>query len=867
MSNSFLSSPHSRNREGTIKQDRFYRYPGLHSFGVESVYQKLFFGRDRECQELFNLVRSNRLTVLYGKSGLGKTSLLQAGIFPLLRNIHCLPLRVRLNEPGEDPMTALKNGVEAEVEREQDLDPSVELYTKQSTTTWWEYFKTAAFWRGRRPLTPVLILDQFEEIFKLHTKASRQAMAKQLGYLVNGIVPPDVLHQLREGIVSYSDQPPDIHIILSLRIEHVGELQQLFPEIPAILSRRFILLPMDRSQAEEALVKPAALAEGGFITHPFDYHENTKNLILDYLMDDDAQTIEPYQLQLQCHQVERKVAERQGSASSKAPSPSVKNILVDNQILPDASALETVVTNYYLDTIKALGREFTTEPGQYRTARTVENGARHLCEHGLLNSQGLRVSLNEEQIKDDYRLTRGDLDFLVERRLLRRERRLKVDNYELAHDSLAKPILAKRRFRLSTKAKLGFLAMGVVILIIATSVFLFQRNQARDAKEEADEARKQTQRALEETNEARKKEELRAERAGEKVTELLQREKQLSQEFSLTSAKLNDLTEEYSQLMATKDNLEAANETLQSEIEKIRDEAELNIDEATRVIEANNARTIKELKDKVSDLETKLATTKDELTRVLEGKPVQQTGVTSGVNEPEMVEIQPGEFWMGSDEKDPQAGKDEFPRHKVTIRYPFLIGKYEVTFEQYDTFALATGRDLPDDRGWGRGNRPVINVSWDDAQAYTVWLSEQTGKSYRLPTEAEWEYAARAGTTSSYWWGNDVGKNKANCYDCGSEWDNQKTAPVGSFKANPWGLYDTAGNVYEWVQDNYHENYKGAPVDGTARLIRKGSLRVVRGGCWLYNAWNCRSAFRDWLAPGIRFNNLGFRVAAVQSSQ
>src|SRR5438874_738666 len=132
---------------------------------------------------------------------------------------------------------------------------------------------------------------------------------------------------------------------------------------------------------------------------------------------------------------------------------------------------------------------------------------------------------------------------------------------------------------------------------------------------------------------------------------------------------------------------------------------------------------------------------------------------------------------------------DERPVHLVLIPRPFAMGRYEVTFEEYDVFARATGREQLADRGWGRGHRPVINVSWEDAVAYAKWLSQQTGKRYRLPTEAEWEYAARVGTETAYWWGNEVGKNRANCDGYGgSQWDNKQTAPVGSFQPNPWGL-------------------------------------------------------------------------------
>ena len=226
--------------------------------------------------------------------------------------------------------------------------------------------------------------------------------------------------------------------------------------------------------------------------------------------------------------------------------------------------------------------------------------------------------------------------------------------------------------------------------------------------------------------------------------------------------------------------------------------------------------------------------------------------------EPEMVRIPPGKFLMGSEEDS-----SERPVHEVTINYAFEISKYEVTFDEYDVFANETKRGLPSS-SWGRGKMPVINVSFDDAQAYVQWLSKKTGKKYRLPTEAEWEYAARAGTQTRYWWGDDIGINNANCRDCGSQWDNQQTAPVGSFKPNAFGLHDTAGNVWEWTQDCWHANYDNAPTDGAAWLNQNGgecNRRVVRGGSWLILPQFLRSAFRIWLNSDFAFIDHGFRIA------
>ncbi|OUD15753.1 hypothetical protein TPSD3_01630 [Thioflexithrix psekupsensis] len=235
-----------------------------------------------------------------------------------------------------------------------------------------------------------------------------------------------------------------------------------------------------------------------------------------------------------------------------------------------------------------------------------------------------------------------------------------------------------------------------------------------------------------------------------------------------------------------------------------------------------------------------------------------QDKLKDGSLAPEMVIVPAGKFMMGSNDDN-----NEKPIHDVTITKPFALGKYQVTFEDYDKYCKATGTSKPNDNGWGRGKRPVINVSWNDAQKYCQWLSQQTGEAYRLPTEAEWEYACRAGTTTRYWWGDEIGKNKANCDGCGSRWGNQQTAPVGSFKPNPFGLYDMHGNVWEWCQDGWHGDYKGAPTDGSAWEGGDG-MRVLRGGSWSNLPSNLRSALRSRNSPDYSFYNLGFRV--VRSS-
>lgn len=221
-----------------------------------------------------------------------------------------------------------------------------------------------------------------------------------------------------------------------------------------------------------------------------------------------------------------------------------------------------------------------------------------------------------------------------------------------------------------------------------------------------------------------------------------------------------------------------------------------------------------------------------------------------------LVSLKAGSYQMGN---RLGAIAEESPLHEVRIA-PFLMGRNEVSFELYDRFAKATGRSLPNDQGWGRGRQPVINVSWDDAQALAKWLSEQTGKRYRLPTEAEWEYAASGGRNTLYWWGNEIGQGNDNCFNCNSDWDRKSPAPINAFAPNPFGLVNMAGNVQEWVADCYRSGYAGAPTDGSALELPGCTSRVVRGGAFNKPADNMKRTRRSQLHPGGRLNNLGIRL-------
>jgi formylglycine-generating enzyme required for sulfatase activity len=229
---------------------------------------------------------------------------------------------------------------------------------------------------------------------------------------------------------------------------------------------------------------------------------------------------------------------------------------------------------------------------------------------------------------------------------------------------------------------------------------------------------------------------------------------------------------------------------------------------------------------------------------------------------PEVVLIKRGCFLMGSPEDEKGRGKDE-QRHRVCIKRNFKLAKHEVTFAEYDRFARRANRTLPDDEGTGRGPRPVINVSWEDASAYARWLSNETGHAFRLLTEAEWEYAARAGSYTARFWGNEPKQacRYANVRDKGHSCNDGHgyTAPVGSFEANAFGLKDMLGNVWEWTCSNYVKAYAGserhcAEADSTLP-------RSLRGGSWDVTPRGVRSAGRGRLAATDRFSDVGFRLA------
>jgi formylglycine-generating enzyme required for sulfatase activity len=237
-----------------------------------------------------------------------------------------------------------------------------------------------------------------------------------------------------------------------------------------------------------------------------------------------------------------------------------------------------------------------------------------------------------------------------------------------------------------------------------------------------------------------------------------------------------------------------------------------------------------------------------------------QDTLSSGGKGPLMMSLPGGEFAMGSPSISTRF--DERPQHQVTLQ-PFAMSKYEVSIADYKRYLRATGKDS--DSVKGDDKLPVTGVSWEQATAYADWLSQQTGKTYRLPTEAEWEYAARANADGFYWWGNDLGSGNANCFGCGSQYDSVGPAPVDSFQPSPFGLHNTAGNVMEWTRDCYHKNYEGAPTDGGAWTEPGCNQRVVRGGAFNTPGSSLQSTRRKGIDAKAHQENIGIRLVRENS--
>jgi len=413
------------------------RYPGTGPFGPEDA--ALFFGRERETEELYLRILSVPLMLQFGKSGLGKTSLLQAGLVPLLRAKPFLPVMIRLNDPNETLTDAVARSIQESVVDEgvddDDLVPA----------GLWELLAALTAWRQDLLLTPVLIFDQFEEVFTLRDQAFRDDLATELGALATGI-PPERLRGTR------TDRP-EVKLLISLKETHLGALEQFSANIPGLFHERLRLEPLSESSARDAVLEPAKLeareGEPPYQTKPFTYDQNALDSMLTYLKGR-SDVIEPFQLQLLARHAEG-IAYRKESAQSGPVTLTMDDFRGSN-------AFEVVLSNFYRDVLSRI-----SSPAERKRAAA-------LCEDGLLGSAGQRLMLEKKQILGDYGVSEKTLEVLGRERLIREERRMESTFYELSHDRLADSVFATRSGRLPKALKRWLWAGAAAMLLLGVLV-------------------------------------------------------------------------------------------------------------------------------------------------------------------------------------------------------------------------------------------------------------------------------------------------------------------------------------------------------------------------------------------------------------
>ncbi len=453
-----------------------YRYPGPKEFEDTPADHALFCGRADEVRTITQQIVASRLLVLYAYSGFGKSSLLKAGVCPRLRDQNYFPIRVRLSA---SPLMKLIADSCAEASRDFDVD-----YTPGEGNTPWEFFKTAMFWRKGTLLYPVMIFDQFEEIFTLVDESWRKSFAEAIGPLASGNLPASLRERQSRGDLGLSDSAPKVKIIFSLREEYYGSLQELSGEFPALFQDRFRLLAMKADQAIAAITNPASRQPTdtfGFKTSPFEYTPDTVKAMVEFLQGRNG-TIEPFQLQLLCQHVERNVAERKQDSAQNF-------VCITPGDIGGEQAMSAIVQRFYTDSLNEL-------PLRER------RHAQELCDTGLLSSDGHRLMLRKDEILRDYEVSDKTLQHLIEKRILREEPRLDSLFYEIGHDTIAKSILRTRPRRLPKKWLPVLKASAVFLLAVTCGAIWFihslqvERTRAQEGQQQAIAAQNKTERLV-----------------------------------------------------------------------------------------------------------------------------------------------------------------------------------------------------------------------------------------------------------------------------------------------------------------------------------------------------------------------------------
>ena len=428
-----------------MENSEVYRYPGTRPFEDTILDRKLFKGRDDEIQVLLHLILSETLVVLYASSGVGKTSLLQAGIFQLLRENAHFPVVVRFNNPKKTPLQLVYDGVPDAANK------SMVECKPGNNETLWEYFKTTEIWMQDTLFTPVLILDQFEEFFRDDiSEEERTNFIMQLASFIRERMPASFSKKPPEEL-TFWEVPPSLKIIISIREDYLGSLEEMSSEIPTILDKRFRLVPLKREQARKAIEEPARLED--VPTTRFLYKEDAREMIIDFCSKKAGgkviNKVEPFLVQLICSHVEKDIPK--GDASGAIP-------LITKNVIGGEKGLEGVIEKHYITILNDLNRR-----DRKRVVR--------VCENALISPNKRRLSLAEGTLIIEHKIPKKIIEILHEKRLLRKELRGEIVYYELSHDKFIQPIIECQKQK---KAKMVAAIAGVsVVCVLLTVVYYY----------------------------------------------------------------------------------------------------------------------------------------------------------------------------------------------------------------------------------------------------------------------------------------------------------------------------------------------------------------------------------------------------------
>ncbi|MCF8366053.1 MAG: SUMF1/EgtB/PvdO family nonheme iron enzyme [Bacteroidales bacterium] len=869
-----------------------YRYPGTRPFTEND--KLVFFGRDDDIERLHRLVIVEKLIVLFGKSGLGKSSLLNAGVVPKLKkgdDFYTMPIRVGLVD-GENktPSAVFLNKIKNQIEYNNFL---WEKIVPQFKNQWANDDLHISFWLACKSLqiqhpnrTLVFIFDQFEELFGREAEDIIR-FSFLLSTILHGQTPQTILnkiidnHKVEKGFLTKKEiaaisEPLQIKMVISIRSDRMSLLNRMKTHIPQILQKTYELLPLNIKQAEDALQKPAR-AEGEFISPPFQYGPKASEKIIDFLSSNREKSIEAFQLQLICQFCEKLIVERKGKPD------------FDNTIhaadLADLGDLDTIFIRHYEEIIEKISDD---------DVQRLE--VRRLIEEKMI-VEGSRVPLPDIIITSTYKIPKELLQSLVNSRLLRCEPNTTGGySYEISHDTLVEPITALGNLRKEQEEK-------------ELEMVRRMREILKEKERNERENQEKIERLKEKSEQARRRWILRFLVAVIALV-LAGLGFAIWQIAETTKLKNHADIQKQNAITFLKQELASKGIIADDLFGYFLSEAERKYGKGLYT-DANNdynrARLLAEDAQQESEIQTRLSEI-DTIQKFLlqAGKFNTQKNFTAAIQEYEeilainptdtitpfriefaqmlidgyMVEVPGGTFTMG----DNSSGQWDETEHEVSLD-TFYMGKYEVSQNLF-LKVMGWNRSYFDDNP----ENPGESVSWYDAVECCNRLSELMGlkpwynikknerssdynsepylveinknaSGFRLPTEAEWEYAAGWDINGRMRWAGTNNENELKNY---ANYDTTHTIPVGSLRPNPLGLYDMSGNVWEWCWDWYDgEYYEQCRVEG---IIENpcgpvnGSFRVLRGGSWSDIAHFCRSAPRFGNVPGNGWSRHGFRL-------